>query len=139
MTEGFVPAVRRLPPAVATTDIAVEAPPALPPPSSPSLPTLLLPVALSFVTIGIMAAAFFSGSAVTRNPMYVAFPMMTLFSMAVTVAAGRGRRQAGGIDTDRVNYLGYLSRLRRSVSEMATTQRVSLIWSHPDPDTLWTL
>jgi DNA segregation ATPase FtsK/SpoIIIE, S-DNA-T family len=131
MTQCFVPAGRRLPPAVATVDIAVEAPPSLPPPRSPKL----LPVVVSVATLGVMAAAFFSGSAATRNPMFVAFPMMTLVSMAVTVAVGRGR----GIDADRVDYLGYLSRLRTTVTETAVAQRFSLTWSHPDPDTLWTL
>ncbi len=139
MTEGFVPVVRRLPPAVATADIAVEAPPALPPPRSSSLLTMVVPVAMSFAAIGIMAAAFFSGTAVTRNPMYVAFPVMTLISMAMTVAGGRGRRQGGDIDTDRADYLGYLSRLRATVTEVAAAQRFSLAWTHPDPETLWTL
>jgi S-DNA-T family DNA segregation ATPase FtsK/SpoIIIE len=139
MTEGFLPVVRRLPPAVATTDIAVEAPPALPPPRSSSPLALVVPVGMSLAMIGVMAAAFFSGTAVTRNPMYAAFPMMTLISMAVTVAAGPGRRQGGDIDTDRLNYLGYLSRLRTRVSEIAAAQRFSLVWTHPDPATLWTL
>ena len=139
MTEGFIPVVRQLPPAVATTDIVVEPPPSLPPPRSSGPLALMLPVVMSVAALGIMAAAFFSGSAAARNPMYVAFPMMTLFSTAVTVAAGRGRRQGGGIDTDRVNYLGYLNRLRRTVREIALAQRISLIWSHPEPDTLWTL
>ena len=138
MTEGFIPVVRQPPPAVATTDIVVEPPPSLPPPRTGPL-ALMLPVVMSVAALGIMAAAFFSGSAAARNPMYVAFPMMTLFSTAVTVAAGRGRRQGGGIDTDRVNYLGYLNRLRGTVRETALAQRISLIWSHPEPDTLWTL
>ena len=139
MTEGFIPVVRQLPPAVATTDIVVEPPPSLPPPRSSGPLALILPVVMSVAALGIMAAAFLSGSAAARNPMYVAFPMMTLFSTAVTVAAGRGRRQGGGIDTDRVNYLGYLNRLRGIVRETALAQRISLIWSHPEPDTLWTL
>ena len=42
MTQGFVPAVRGLPPAVATADIAVDAPPELPPPATSS--TLLRPL-----------------------------------------------------------------------------------------------
>jgi ESX secretion system protein EccC len=138
MTEGFMPVVRRPPPPVATTDIIVEAPPGLPPRAAGPM-ALLLPVGMSVATIGVMAAAFFSGSAVARNPMYLAFPIMTLVSMAVTLAAGRGRRHGGGIDSDRVNYLGYLGRLRSTVGETASAQRVSLRWTHPDPDTLWTL
>jgi len=135
MTMCFVPAARRLPPAVATADILVEAPPGPPPPRPPRL----LPVIVSVATLGVMGVAYFSGSAVTRNPLYVAFPMMTLISTAVTVAAGRGQRQGRGVDADRVDYLGYLSRLRATVTEIAAAQRSSLTWSHPDPDTLWTL
>ena len=134
MTQGFVPAVRRPPPAVATADIAVEAPPGLPTAGPPRL----LPVIVSVLTLGVMAAAFASGSAAARNPMFVAFPTMTLLSLAATANAGRGQRR-GTLDADRVGYLAYLSGLRAAVIETATAQRVSLRWSHPDPDTLWTL
>ncbi|OBH07475.1 MULTISPECIES: type VII secretion protein EccCa [unclassified Mycobacterium] len=133
MTQCFVPVGRRPAPAVATADIAVEAPPSPPPPRSPGW----LPVAASIAGLGVMTAVFFSGSTAARNPIFLAFPAMTLASVAV--AAGRGRRQGRGIDTDRVEYLGYLSRLRATVTEIATAQRLSLRWSHPDPDTLWTL
>ncbi|OBG22374.1 type VII secretion protein EccC [Mycobacterium sp. 852002-51057_SCH5723018] len=129
---------RRPPPAVATTDIAVDAPPG-PPPRPPSLLPRLVPVVAVIATLAAMAASFWSGSAVTRNPMFVAFPIMMLVSTAVTVASGRGQRRGGGIDVDRVDYLGYLSGLRRTVTETAAAQRFSLLWNHPDPDTLWTL
>ena len=49
------------------------------------------------------------------------------------------QRKGRGIEADRVDYLGYLSRLRRTVTETAAAQRSSLDWTHPDPDTLWTL
>lgn len=135
MTECFVPASRRPPPAVATADIAVEAPPRLPPSRSPRL----LPVVVSIATLAVMAAAFFSGSAATRNPMFLAFPMMTLVSMAVTLIGGRGQGQGRGIDAERHAYLVYLSRLRMAVTETAAAQRLSLVFSHPDPNALWTL
>ncbi|HWS94151.1 MAG TPA: type VII secretion protein EccC, partial [Mycobacterium sp.] len=139
MTQSFAPVVRLPPPAVATTDVVVEPPPGLPPPTSPRLLPRLLPVAMSVATLGVMAAAFFSGAGVTRNPVFLAFPVMMLVSMAVTVVTGRGRQRGDGIDADRVNFLGYLSRLRGTVTETAAAQRLSLVWSHPDPDTLWTL
>ena len=138
MTQDFVPVVRRLPPAVPTADIMVEAPPDLPSPTSPSLLPRLLPVVMSVASMGVMAAAFVSGSTVTRSPMFLAFPMMMLVSTVVTLTGG-ARRQGGGIDADRVDYLGYLSRLREIVSETAAAQCFSLNWSHPEPDTLWTL
>src|SRR6202453_2701272 len=97
----------------------------------------LLRVVMPIATVVVMSAAFFSGSAVARNPTFLAFPMMMLVSVAVTAATGRGRRRS--IEADRIDYLGYLSRLRRRVCETAAAQRLSLAWEHPDPDTLWTL
>ncbi|MGO9381737.1 MAG: type VII secretion protein EccCa [Mycobacterium sp.] len=139
MTQGFVPVVRRLPAADVSTDIVVEAPPGLPPPPSNGMLPRLLPAVTSVATLGVMAAAFTTGSPVTRNPMFLAFPMMTLVSVLVMAATGRGRRQGGIVDADRADYLGYLSRLRGIVAEAAAAQRSSLSWSHPDPDALWTL
>ena len=138
MTQGFLPAARRPAPVVATADIVIEAPPGLPPPASPSPLRRLLPVVMSVATLGVVAAAFFSGSAVTRGPTVLALPTMMLASTAMTVVAGRGRR-GGDIDTDRDNYLGYLGRVRDTVTETAVVQRASLNWNHPDPDQLWTL
>ena len=94
---------------------------------------------MSVATLGVMATAFFSGSPATRNPTFLAFPMMMLVSLLVTAVTGRSRRRGTGIDSDRVDYLGYLSRLRTPVTETAAAQRSSLNWAHPDPDTLWTL
>lgn len=139
MTQGVVPVARRLPPAVATADIAVDAPPGLPPPGSASMLPRLLPTVAALATLGVVAVAFFSGSAVTRSPMFLAFPAMTLVSMAVTAGTGRSGRRGRGIDADRVEYLGYLGRLRDTVTDIAAAQRVSLFWNNPDPDTLWTL
>jgi DNA segregation ATPase FtsK/SpoIIIE, S-DNA-T family len=138
MTQGFVPVARQLPPAVATADITVAAPPELSRSTSPSLLVRLLPVLIAAGTLGVMAAALFSGSAVTRSPTFLAFPMMMLVSMTATAVARR-RRQGGGIDADRADYLGYLTRLRKTIVETAVAQRSSLNWSYPDPDTVWTL
>ncbi|OBI46714.1 type VII secretion protein EccCb [Mycobacterium sp. E796] len=135
MTQCFVPAVRRPAPAVAAADITVDAPPGLPPRGSPRL----LPVVLSLATLAVMAVAFLTGSSAARHPMFVAFPVMTLLSLAVTATAGRGERRRRSLDADRVNYLAYLSGLRVAVSETTAAQRNSLLWTHPDPDTLWTL
>lgn len=135
MTQCFVPVPRRPPPAVGTADIVIDAPPSLPPPRPPGW----LPVVVSAGGLGVMAAAVCSGSAVVRNPALLAFPAMTLVSMAVSVAVGRRHRQGRGIDADRGDYLWYLSRLRQTVTEIAAAQRHSLDRCHPDPDTLWTL
>ncbi|OBF73513.1 type VII secretion protein EccC [Mycobacterium sp. 852002-51613_SCH5001154] len=138
MTRVFVPVARCQPPAVATADLPVDPPPA--PPSSPT-PGLLrmLPALLAVAGMSAMAAAFGSGLGGNRTPMFLGFPIMMMASSLVTAMAVRGRRQGGGIEGERLRYLGYLSQLRATVTETAEAQRSSLAWSHPDPDTLWTL
>ncbi|MCV7426464.1 type VII secretion protein EccCa [Mycobacterium montefiorense] len=138
MTQRFVPAARQLPLQVATADIIVAAPPQLPG-SPPNLLVRMLPVGMSIATLGATAVIFLSGSAVTRNPAFLVFPMMMLVSMVLTAITQGGRRRSGEISADRVDYLGYLGRLRVLVTETAVAQRASLDWTHPDPAALWTL
>lgn len=126
MGQGFEPA-----------EINLEAPPELPPASRGML-SRLLPVVTSVASVGIMGAAFVSGS-VSRSPMFVVFPLLMLVSTAVTVATGRGHRQGGSIDDARLGYLDYLRRVRQTVAELAAAQRSSLCADHPDPGALWTL
>ncbi len=117
----------------------MSAPPELPAPSSPTALMRLLPVVVAVTTMGVMAATFLSGSAVSRNPMFLAFPAMMLVSMVVTALTGRHSRRGGRIDADRTEYLGYLGRLRQTITEIAVVQRVSLAVDYPEPDALWTL
>ncbi len=124
MTEAFAPA-----------ELAIEAPPRSPSAGGPV--ARLLPALVSVVSVGFMAVAFASGSAVTRNPTFLAFPAMTLASLVAAGVTGRGRR--GDIDAERARYLDYLARLRETVAEAAAAQQRSLTHRHPDPDALWTL
>lgn len=132
MTQVSVPAAQQPP-------FVVEAPPDLPAAAASSLLPRLLPVALSVVSMGVMATAFASGSAMARHPMFLAFPLMMLVSALGSGLTGRARRRGDGIDADRGRYLEYLSRLGQSVSEAAMAQRASTMRHDPDPDTLWTL
>ena len=139
MTQGFAPSRKRLPTAVVTTDIAVEAPPELPPPASQGPWRRLLPVVLSAGTAAVMAAVFFSRSAVPHNSAFLAFPVLMLVSVALTVIARRGPQRGRTIAANRVAYFGYLDTLRKRVGDLAAAQRLSLGLDYPDPDTLWTL
>jgi DNA segregation ATPase FtsK/SpoIIIE, S-DNA-T family len=131
MTQGFGPVARRSP----AEQVAVAAPPA---PASPRPLARTLPIFVSLGSMAVMAAAWVSGSTVSRSPMFLAFPAMTVASMVVAMAAGRGARP-GGVDADRADYLEYLDRLRGTVTKAAVRQRNSLYERHPDPDTLWAL
>lgn len=137
MTQVFVPAARRPPPAVPTADLVVDAPPALP--AAPGLLPRLWPAVAAVAGMGVMAVAFRSGPGGQRATMFLAFPIMMLASSVATALSGRARRRGGGVDADRLRYLGYLSRLRETVAETAAAQCFSLTHDHHDPDTLWTL
>ena len=115
--------------------VTIDAPPMVRTPTS-RLMARLLPGIVSLAGVGFMAAAFVSGSAVTHNPMFLTFPVMTLASVVVAGVTGRGR---GSIDDDRADYLDYLSGLRRTVTETAAAQTCVLNRTHPSPDRLWTL
>jgi S-DNA-T family DNA segregation ATPase FtsK/SpoIIIE len=136
---GRPDATAELLPVVPTADIAVTAPPGLPASSSPTALVRLLPVVVSVTTMGVMAATFLSGSTLSRNPTFLAFPMMMLVSMLVTAVTGRHGRRGGEIAAKRTEYLGYLGRLRQTVTETAVAQRLSLSADHPAPEALWTL
>ena len=129
----------RLPsPIFESADIVVAAPPGVTRPARTNLVARLLPVVTAIATSAMMAVVFLSRSAVARNPAFMTFPLMMLLSAVVTVVSGADRRR-GEINADRAEYLGYLSDLRAAVVETAAAQRSSMIWCHPDPDTLWTL
>jgi S-DNA-T family DNA segregation ATPase FtsK/SpoIIIE len=136
---GRPDATAELLPELPAAELAVSAPPELPAPSSPHALMRLLPAVVAVTTMGVMAATFLTGSAVSRNPMFLAFPAMMLVSMVVTALTGRHGRRGSRIDADRTEYLGYLGRLRQTITEIAGVQRMSLAVDYPEPDTLWTL
>ncbi|WP_156687309.1 type VII secretion protein EccCa [Mycobacterium sp. Marseille-P9652] len=128
MTQGLVPGA-------SAAEIVLEAPPS---PDSPRALIRLLPVVMTVAAMGVMAAAWFSGSAMTRSPTFLAFPAVTVASMVGALVAGR-RGRPGGVDGDRAEYLDYLDRLRLTVTEATAAQSDSLYHRDPDPDTLWAL
>jgi ESX secretion system protein EccC len=129
----------RLPtPVFQTADIVVAAPPGGTRPARTNVMIRFLPVVMAIATSVMMAMVLFSRSAVARNPAFMTFPLMMLLSAAATVISGADRRR-GEINAERAEYLGYLSDLRGAVVKTAAAQRSSLVWCHPDPDTLWTL
>lgn len=138
MAQDFVPEARRRAPTVPTADLVVDAPPEPPSAAAPGLLSRLLPAVAAVAGMGVMAAAFAPGSG-AHTSMFVTIPIVLLASTLATALSGRARRRGGGFYTDRLGYLAYLDRLRDTVLETAAAQHHSLMWNHPDPDTLWTL
>jgi S-DNA-T family DNA segregation ATPase FtsK/SpoIIIE len=137
-TAEYVPTERVPRPVYDTTDIVVAAPQEVARQAQPSPIVRLLPIVTAIATAGAMAVAYYSRSAVARNPTFLIFPLMMLVSTMTTVISNADRRH-GSINAERADYLGYLSDVRAKVINTATAQYQSLFWCHPDPDTLWTL
>ncbi|UMB68589.1 type VII secretion protein EccCb [Mycobacterium paraterrae] len=126
------------PPRHATNDIAVVAPPEASAPAPSSLVARLVPIVTAVVTAGVMAAAYYARSTVARNPAFMMLPLMMLVSAIATTVSGVDRRR-GEVNARRADYLEYLSEIRNSAVKTAAAQHCSMVWCHPDPDTLWTL
>src|SRR6201993_3989940 len=137
-TVEFISATRLHPPLFETADTVVAAPPEVTRPIRTNVMTRLLPVVMAIATVGMMAVVVVSRSGVARNPVFMTFPLMMLVSAVATVVSGADR-QRGEINAERAEYLGYLSDLRGAAAKTAAAQRCSLVWCHPDPDTLWPL
>jgi S-DNA-T family DNA segregation ATPase FtsK/SpoIIIE len=138
-TAAFARPPRTQPPRFATAEIGVAAPPQPLRPERGPMMARLLPVVMAVAMISMMVVVYRSGSAATRSPVFMVFPLMMLVSVLGTVVMGRDRRRGADIDADRTDYLDYLSGLRDAVTNTAAAQRSSLSWCHPQPDALWTL
>ncbi len=121
-------------------EIVVQPPPGLPG-GAPNNPlSRLLPAAMIVATVGMMVLYLTSGASATRNPMFMFFPVMMIFSLLGTVAmGGRGGGRVAEINQARREYLRYLADLDSQIAATAGQQRLSLSWSGPEPNLLWTM
>ena len=139
-TEATVeyPVPERVPPPVCDThDIVVAAPQEVADPQRNQW-IRLLPIVTAVVTVGAMAAAYYTRSPVARNPVFMMFPVVMLMSAVATVLTGTDRHR-GEINVRRADYLDHLSEVRAAALKAAVAQHCSITWCHPEPDTLWTM
>ncbi len=130
----------RLPvPPMAQSDVVIEKPPDIPKVVPVNPLARLAPLAMLVAAGGMMAVYFTSGASPMRNPMFMFFPVMMLSSVIGTLAYGRGANRTAEINEDRRNYLRYLDTLDSAIAATTDDQRLSLRWSHPEPEDLWTL
>ena len=119
-------------------ELLVEAPPELPKDAAVNPLARLMPLAGGVAALGMMVVYYTSGSAASRSPMFMAFPVMMLVSLLGTSAfAARGR--GGDIDRDRRNYLRHVQTVAEKAANAARAQRYSTVWDHPDAQSLWAL
>ena len=136
----FIREPRLPPPPVAHGEVTLEAPPDIPKAVPVNPLARLLPLAMIVAAVGMMALYFTSGGGAMRSPMFMFFPAMMLMSVVGTLAYGaRGTNRTAEINVDRRDYLRYLDTVDVAVAHTAADQHLSLHWSHPEPQSLWTL
>lgn len=126
----------RLPvPAMPSGEFQLEPPPEIPRLLPGNVMGALLPGVMVLGSVGFI---FIGG----LNPASMAMGGLILLSTLGMVGGGMGGRKAGRnsqIDTDRKDYLRYIEQIRHDVERTRTNQRTSLLWSHPDPRSLWSI
>ncbi len=117
-------------------DVEIQEPPGLPERTPPDLSSvmMMLPMMLMMGGGAMLFARPGSGPApyIFGGVMVVA---MLLLMIGNLVRGAIQRRQA--LDSERRDYLRYLSQLRRQLRAVTAEQRASLAWRHPEPGRLW--
>ncbi|GJF34383.1 type VII secretion protein EccC [Kitasatospora sp. NE20-6] len=126
---------RAYPPAVPDEPVELVAPPELPRSGGEDWMMSLLPL----LGMGGSAAFFFSPGA--QGPMKIMGVLMVASTAGMAVAQIVKARRGGSAGTadERRDYLKYLQQMRRQVRRTAERQRGALLFTHPEPDQLWSI
>ena len=139
-TEGFARRLRVAPPRMPGGEVNLQAPPEVPRVIPSKLFVKLMPFVMIVAVVGMIALMItVGGRDLTRNPMFLIYPMMMMMAMVGMLTGGTGGRSgkaAAELDEERKDYFSYLAALRDDADTTADEQRAALEWSHPDPRTL---
>ena len=138
-TQGFVRRTRMQPPRMPGGEVNLQPPPEVPRVIPGNLLMKLMPFVMIVAVVGMIALMVtVGGRDMTKNPMFMIFPMMMIMSMAGMFMGG-GQRQgkaAAELNEERKDYFSYLANLRDDADATGDEQRTALEWSHPDPRAL---
>lgn len=139
-TEGFVRRLRVAPPRMPGGEVNLQPPPDVPRVLPGKLFMKLMPLVMVVAVVGMIALMVtVGGRDLTRNPMFLMYPMMMVMAMVGMLTGGVGGRSgkaAAELNEERKDYFSYLAALRDDADKTADEQRATLEWSHPDPRTL---
>lgn len=120
-------------------ELNLQSPPEVPRVIPGNLLIRLMPFVMIVAVIGMIALMVtVGGRDLTKNPMFLIFPMMMVMSMAGMFMGGGGRsgKAAAELNEERKDYFSYLANLRDDADATGEKQRAALEWSHPDPRAL---
>ncbi len=139
-TQGFARRLRVAPPRMPGGEVNLQPPPDVPRVIPGKLYVKLMPFVMVVAVVGMLALMVtVGGRDLTRNPMFLMYPMMMVMAMVGMLTGGAGGRSgkaAAELNEERKDYFSYLANLRDEADDTADQQRATLQWSHPDPRTL---
>lgn len=136
MSRLIFEAGRRMPgPKTHKGAIVIEPPPELPRVVPPSLLRRALPFLIVFLIVGMIVAMVATGMRLI-SPQTLFFPFVLLLAATALYRGTDNKMRTEEVDTERADYLRYLSVIRDNVRTEAAAQRAALLWSHPDPAAL---
>lgn len=136
--QGFVRRLRLSPPRMPGGEVSLQSPPEVPRVIPGNLLMKLMPIIMLVAVVGMIALVItVGGRDVSRNPMFLLFPLMMIMSMAGMFMGGaKSGKAAAELNEERKDFFSYLAGLRDDAEHTGAAQRATLQWSHPDPRTL---
>jgi DNA segregation ATPase FtsK/SpoIIIE, S-DNA-T family len=138
-SQGFVRRLRVSPPAMPGGEVSLQSPPEVPRVIPGNVLMRMMPFVMIVAVVGMIALMVtVGGRDLTKNPMFLIFPMMMIMSMAGMFMGGGGRagKASAELNEERKDYFSYLANLRDDADVTGDKQRAALEWSHPDPRAL---
>ncbi|HET9656481.1 MAG TPA: type VII secretion protein EccCa [Kineosporiaceae bacterium] len=121
-------------PKLPSGDLALEPPPALPPPPKIGLMRLVMFLPMLLMPAGMILMAMSGG--VGASSIGAGFMGMSMVGMMLPQMMRGPMDAQQGVDDDRSDYLRYLASERKKLREAVEKQRAALAWNNPDPQML---
>jgi S-DNA-T family DNA segregation ATPase FtsK/SpoIIIE len=122
-------------PKLPSGDLALEPPPALPPPPRIGLMKLIMFLPMLLMPAG-MILMYTAGGSFGPSSIGASFMGMSMVGMMLPQMMRGSADAQQGVDDDRSDYLRYLASERKKLREAVAEQRASLAWNNPDPQML---
>ncbi len=118
-------------------DFIFNAPPELPRTVEVTAVRKALPWVFGLAMVGMVVMMFVTGFR-QMNPMYLFFMAMMAIALfqSVQQQGGNTEMSTPEVNSERAEYLRYLSGKAEDIRTAAAAQKASAQWSHPDPDVL---
>ncbi|ORX14146.1 type VII secretion protein EccCa [Mycobacterium xenopi] len=138
MRQRFPQRRRIAPPRRKDKDFLIEAPPELPRTVEPSAVKKALPWAFGLAMVAMVVMMFVMGFGQQRSPLYLFFMAMMAIALfqSMQQQGGNAELSTPEVNSERAEYLRYLSGKGEDIREAAAAQKAGAQWSHPDPDVL---